>query len=386
MAKQYAPSIVQIAANNWECIDMTDNFIPSNETGILDNNYINNCPTKMGCWYDAEYDYANRKDEDGNDVPSCHCGGVWIGSQEDHPNGTSWVDGEPYCMELSEGSFLPIIICVLNIITCAYCIGKGFYLVYVLKKLKQFQMNDITEALVLAIIGVTFMFLHQTFEFVQMMIRSESFHETVYTNGGLLQWCLGGLGLCQVLSSLKIPLLWLMIASSGMNKAEAAKNKKRVGKFVNYASGFFFISFIGIMLVMGSAFGGMYAILWMIVMLGVFYWGSSKLAKQLIKPGEDVPKGVKDMRFYVKRFTALVIMYILAVGMYFINSSNIANSNPENWAMWAVGVYHILAQLYVSNLIYIRASLDKKLKKFRETGKVTPSTTVSSSSTSSSTE
>jgi len=37
----------------------------------------------------------------------------------------------------------------------------------------------------------------------------------------------------------------------------------------------------------------------------------------------------------------------------------------------------VLAQLYVSNFIYIRASLDKKLKKFKETGKVTPSSVAS---------
>jgi hypothetical protein len=46
-------------------------------------------------------------------------------------------------------------------------------------------------------------------------------------------------------------------------------------------------------------------------------------------------------------------------------------------------IYHALAQLYISNIIYIRATLEKKLKKFKETGKVTPTTIASSSSTSS---
>ena len=76
-------------------------------------------------------------------------------------------------------------------------------------------MNDITQALVLGIIGITFTMFHQLFEFVQMFLLDRDFHVTVYGNGGLTQWMLAGLGVCQVLSSLKIPLLWIMIADSG---------------------------------------------------------------------------------------------------------------------------------------------------------------------------
>jgi hypothetical protein len=373
---------------------------------------VNNCPSMMGCWYDAANDYVNKTDENGDPLPSCHCGkknanatninqidhlgnpflttiplparshiagGLWIGSQDVHPSLGYGYD--EYCSELSGQSIVPIILCAINICTAMFCLLKGLYMITVLKKLDQLHMNDITIALIMATIGSVFVLLHQVFEFAQMFLRDPDFHSVVYNNGGALQFCLGGMGLCQVLSSLKIPLLWLMIATSGMDKAKAAKNKKRVAATVQYCSIFFIITFLGIMIVMGSSLGGMYAIFWMIILLAAFQIGSRKLAKQLCKEGEEPPKSVKDMNFYVKRYTVCCFFYIAMLAMYVMNS-DITSANPANWSHWAGLIYQSLAQLYVSNFVYIRASLDKKMKKFKETGKVTPSTVVSSSSSS----
>ena len=52
-------------------------------------------------------------------------------------------------------------------------------------------------------------------------------------------------------------------------------------------------------------------------------------------------------------------------------------------SLWAGLIYHLLAQLFVSNVIYIRGTLEKKLSKFKKTGQVTPTTTMQSSSASS---
>ena len=69
-----------------------------------------------------------------------------------------------------------------------------------LRTLKQLQMNVITQALFLSIIGVFFVFLHQLMELMQIFRRDPDFHIAVYGNGGILQICLGGIGLCLVLS------------------------------------------------------------------------------------------------------------------------------------------------------------------------------------------
>ena len=290
-------------------------------------------------------------------------------------------DDPDYCSTHSGQSIVAMLICIVNVLTGLYCLGRGLYMIGVLKTLKQLHMNDITICLIMATIGSVFVLLHQLFELLQIFLMSADFHAIVYGNGGLLQFCLGGMGLCQVLSSLKIPLLWLMIATSGMDKAKAAKNKKRVAALVKYSSIFFIITFLGLMVVMGSSMGGMYAIFWMVILLAAFQIGSRKLGKQLCKEGEETPKAVKDMSFYVLRYTLSCFFYVAMLMMYIMNSS-LESSNPANWSHWAGLIYQALAQLYVSNFVYIRASLDKKLKKFRETGKVTPSTTVSSSSTS----
>ena len=81
------------------------------------------------------------------------------------------------------------------------------------------------------------------------------------------------------------------------------------------------------------------------------------------------PKAVVSMKYYVRRFTACVVCYIGCIVMYIMNTG-VENANPSNWSHWAALIYHCLAQFYVSNFIYISASLEKKLKRFKDTGKV----------------
>jgi hypothetical protein len=61
-----------------------------------------------------------------------------------------------------------------------------------------------------------------------MFLLDRDFHKAAYTNGGILQICLAGLGLVLVLASLKIPLLWMVIASSGMDKGKIRKSRTKL--------------------------------------------------------------------------------------------------------------------------------------------------------------
>ena len=69
---------------------------------------------------------------------------------------------------------------------------------------------------------------------------------------GVAPLCLTGMGCCLVVSDLKIPLLWLSIASSSMNKAEAAAKKEQMLKRVNICSGIFVVTFFCIVVVLGT--------------------------------------------------------------------------------------------------------------------------------------
>mmetsp|Transcript_8638 Transcript_8638/g.15683 ORF Transcript_8638/g.15683 Transcript_8638/m.15683 type:complete len:357 (-) Transcript_8638:51-1121(-) len=351
----YGPTLEAAAAQNYTCMDAEL---------VTYGGFQNNCPVMMACWYDESLG-----DTDG--IPSCHCSTIVITLQDDFPT----------CGMRSEMSWLPIMIGAFNILTCLGTILYGLWILKVLHTLKQLQMNDITQALVLSIFGIMFVLTHQVTELTQMFLLDKEFHKAIYTNGGLLQICLAGLGLVLVLASLKIPLLWIVIASSGMDKAAAAKNKKNVSKLVKYTSGFFFVTFMAIMIVSGTTNGGSYALLWMLILIVAFQIGSRKLRKKLQKPGEETPKAVQAMRYYVRRWTSCVVFYLFFIIMFIMNTAK-DSANPRGWSHWAGLIYHALAQLYVCNIIYIRATLEKKLVKFRETGKVTPTTVVSSSSAS----
>ena len=100
----------------------------------------------------------------------------------------------------SEISWLPIMIGAFNILTCLGTILYGLWILKVLHTLKQLQMNDITQALVLSIFGIMFVLTHQVTELTQMFLLDKEFHKAIYTNGGLLQICLAGLGLVLVLA------------------------------------------------------------------------------------------------------------------------------------------------------------------------------------------
>jgi len=82
-------------------------------------------------------------------------------------------------------------------------------------------------------IAALFTFTHQACEFAQCIMLDPEFETTFRGAPGIAQVCLTGLGMFLVLADLKIPLLWLQIASSGMNKAEGAAKKKLVNKVVN---------------------------------------------------------------------------------------------------------------------------------------------------------
>lgn len=57
----------------------------------------------------------------------------------------------------------------------------------------------------------------------------------------------------------------------------------------------------------------------------------------------------------MRRFSVLLLLYVVCIGM-FVTSSTVSESNPKDWFLWAQGIYHILAQVCLTNLIYIRVS------------------------------
>ena len=171
----------------------------------------------------------------------------------------------------------------------------------------------------------------------------------------------------------------MAIASSGMNKAEAAKNKAKVAKTVKITSVFFLVTFLAIMAASGTTNGGTYSLLWMLILICAFQIGSRKLRKQLVKPGEKMPPAVWAMRYFVRRWCVVVFLYIVCIALFVVNSPQ-ENSKPASWSLWAGLIYHLLAQLFVSNVDYIRKTLEKKLSKFKKTGTVTPTTVLESES------
>ena len=280
-------------------------------------------------------------------------------------------------------SWLPILLGALNVLITFSTICWGVWIISKLKILKQVRkediyavavarantsspqlsFNDITICLIFTMCASFFTCLHQVTEFTQCLMSDHDFEVTFRGTPGIAQTCLTGLGLFLVLADLKIPLLWLQIASSGMNKAEGAKRKKLVGKVVNGGAAFFFVTFLTIVVLFDTGLAGMYSILWILILMAAFNIGSRKLRAQLVKPGEDPPKTVVDMMAYVRKFTLCEIAYIVCVLLFFVNFSPYS-SNPSNWQLWASLIYHFLAQVSLANVVYIRRTLDKKLGEF----------------------
>mmetsp|Transcript_4584 Transcript_4584/g.8512 ORF Transcript_4584/g.8512 Transcript_4584/m.8512 type:complete len:359 (-) Transcript_4584:147-1223(-) len=324
--------------------------------------YINPCPSMMSCFYDEELG-------DTNDIPRCHCGSMARLSQED------W----PVCQTLGSMSWFPLLLGAINIFITLSTVCWGAWIISKLRVLKQLSFNDITICLIFTMCASFFTCIHQVTEFSQCLMRDYDFEVTFRGTPGIAQTCLTGLGLFLVLADLKIPLLWLQIASSGMNKAEGAKRKKMVGKVVNGGAAFFFVTFLIIVVMFDTGLAGMYSLLWILILMAAFNIGSRKLRAQLVKPGEDPPKTVVDMMAYVRKFTLCEIAYIACVLLFFVNFGTYS-SNPAGWQPWASLIYHFLGQVSLANVVYIRRTLDKKLAKFQKTGKVGASTTVSSAS------
>ena len=125
---------------------------------------------------------------------------------------------------------------------------------------------------------------------------------------------------------------------------------------------------------------GIYGILWIMVIVIAFQFGSRKLKSQITKPGEEPPKMVFSMMNFVNRFSACVVLYLLAIALFVVKNDP-KDSDPSEWFMWAQLVYHALAQCSLQNIIYIRTTLEKKLNKLKKNGgKVLPSTVLSSTS------
>ena len=194
-----APFDVAQAAN-WTCIENSELF-------------VNPCPVLMSCYYSEELG-------DVNDVPTCHCGGIMRLGQ----------DNFPVCDTYGSMSWLPICMALINIGFLLTCVGWGTWMLVTLKKLEQLHFNDITICLLFTMASSSFELLHQACEFIQMLILDLEFQVTFSGTPGIAQVGLTGLGCFLVMADLKIPLLWMQIATSGMNKAEAERKKKLVGK------------------------------------------------------------------------------------------------------------------------------------------------------------
>ncbi|GMH56923.1 hypothetical protein TL16_g02252 [Triparma laevis f. inornata] len=169
--------------------------------------FINPCSPLFQCFYDEALG-----DVDG--VSTCHCGTIGRFSNDHFPD----------CQHDSDMSWLPKVMGIVNVSVCGIIIVWSIWMFVTLHKLQQLQFNDITKALVLTTLAVTFEIVHQSCETIQMFMKDPVNHLTFYGTPGIAQTTLSGMGCCMVLSDLNIPLLWMQIASSGMNKASEPIN------------------------------------------------------------------------------------------------------------------------------------------------------------------
>jgi hypothetical protein len=116
-----------------------------------------------------------------------------------------------------------MVLLVINVLTAFGTFCWGAWIIYMLRKLKQLSFNAITQCLCLSIASTVFLLIHQAGELYFVASPNMADHKAFYGIPSISQVTLTVMGLVLVLSDLKIPLLWLQIASSGMNKAEAEK-------------------------------------------------------------------------------------------------------------------------------------------------------------------
>jgi hypothetical protein len=316
------------------------NFTCIEEPGL----YKTTCPSLMGCYYDESLG-------DVNGTATCHCGSVAMFSNKQFP-------------ECSGASLQPILLALLTCTIASTCIGWGIWAAVALKKIKELTFNPITEALLLTMTGAAFILMDQILEVVLVMITAEdSSYELFYTV--IHPICLAGMGGCIVLSDLKIPLLWLSIATSSMSKTEAAASKAKMEKGVKITSLVFIIPFLGLIIVTGNnAVGGMYSILFLVIMVVTFQVGSRRLAAKLAKPGEPPIKTVITMKAFVRNFTICIFAYLFSI-ISFISNNTPNDSDPRNWSIFASAIYLCLIGACGANMLYIRSSLEKKLNRVK---------------------
>jgi hypothetical protein len=354
---EWGPTFNHSKSLNWACIHDTDK-------------YLNPCPPLLQCYY-------NEALGDTNNTATCHCGTIGRFSNDHFPD----------CRHDGPMSWLPKLMGILNVSIIFFIIGWIVWIFFTLKKLEQLAANDITKALALTLLAALFEGTHQFFETFQQFYKDPEFHLVFYGTPGIGQTCLSGMGCCMVLSDLMIPLLWLQIASSGMNKADAERRKKKVAKLVIYSGSFFFVTFLLIVSAFNTGMAGMYSLLWIIVILLSFNVGSRKLRSLLTKPGEEEPKTSKDIKSYVNRLTISICLYVVCIVWFFMTGrqNKESGTNPADWQIAASLIYFSLAQCSLQNTIYIRSTLEKKLARFKKNGnRVTPTTTASGISSASS--
>jgi hypothetical protein len=192
------------------------------------------------------------------------------------------------------------------------------------------------------------------------------------------------LGFGAVMTNLSIPLLWIQIASSGMNKGEAATRKAKAEKFVKVMSGIFIFTFVGVAFAAGMGTTGLYSILWLLGFLAAFNVGGRKIRTQLTandKEGRNT-EAVNSIMMYVRSYTFGLFLYIVSI-MWFLSASG-ASEDPHGWWLPALLIYVSLNLLVNFNLRYLYASLKKKLNKGKRGAVADSSTASSSASTNSS--
>ncbi len=336
MSLKYAPTLAESLAMNYTC--------PVDHVFNDATKYTNPCPTMTVCVSEQ-----------------CMCGAIWLPSNDNFPD----------CTGLSDNSIFPFIVQSFNVLLWSAIFLYNLRIVYHLISLKEFAYNPVTQALIFSAVAGFAGVCQVSLELVGMNVRSKSYHESYYRSGtGTAAICLVVIGSCITLSDLAIPLLWLQIASSGMNKADAAKNKVRMEKMVNRVALFFTVTFFAVALLVGTASAAMYSFLWIFAILVAFNIGSRRLRQKLDSSGE-VSQASINIRNYVRMITVSIALYVIFALAFILRPTE----DAKNWWWSALLVYTCLGLCIASNTYYIRMSLDKKLQKMRlgRAGKVIPS-------------
>ena len=83
-------------------------------------------------------------------------------------------------------------------------------------------------------------------------------------------------GICKILGDMKVPLVWVDIASAGMSKGDAVKRIKKNKLRINLLSLSFCFTFFPATFLINQGVGGLVAMLYLLLMSGIFMVGSRK--------------------------------------------------------------------------------------------------------------